>query len=190
MSRPSVPPRRRRRRAAGVIRDAHGNRISTEALGASPAQAARSAPKREAASAPSRARVRPARREPESTSGLRPAFGLAAALVILIGGAYLLLPAPPVAAAAPRDEAATRKALYLGVLKVEAYRKLNGMVPFEIEVANIRRKDGYAYERVDDRHYVLTFREPDGRALSFDSHTPIEKYFGPPEAILGDGEGS
>ncbi|HEX6852811.1 MAG TPA: hypothetical protein VF139_15550 [Candidatus Polarisedimenticolaceae bacterium] len=126
----------------------------------------------------------------EPPGGLRPAFTIIALLVILVGGAYLLLPPPPVAAPVPRDEAATTKALYLGVLKIEAYRKLNGMLPFEMEVANIRRKDGYAYERVDDRHYVLTFREADGRQMSFDSHTPIERFFGPPEAVLGDGEGS
>lgn len=181
MSKSSSRPRKRPRppRAAGVVRDAHGNRISTEALGAATAGTGQPQPPRE---------PRPVPSEPQG--GLRPAFAIAALLVILVGGAYLLLPAPAVAAAKPRDETATRRALYLGVLKIEAYRKLNGMAPFEIEVANIRRKDGYGYERVDDRHYVLTFREADGRTMSFDSHVPIEKFFGPPEAILGDGDGS
>lgn len=186
MNRTSPSSRKRRRRATGVIRDAHGNRISTEALDAGAAAPAEKPPQPE--SRPPRPRPRPAPRK--SDGGLRPAFTIVAFLVIIIGGAYLLVPPPPVSAAKPRDEAATTRTLYLGVLKIEAYRKLNGMLPFEMEVANIRRKDGYAYERLDDRHYVLTFREADGRTLSFDSRTPIERFFGPPEAILGNGEGS
>lgn len=157
------------------MRDAHGNR----SFAPTPSPVVR-----EANPAPA---PRPESRRVETEGGLRPAFVLAALLVILVGGAYLLLPSPTVAAAHPRDDAATKRALYLGVLKIEAYRKLNGMTPFEVEVANIRRKDGYAYERLDDRYYVLTFREPDGTTMAFDSHVPIERHFGPPEAILGDG---
>jgi hypothetical protein len=187
MSKSSPTSRKRRRRPVGVIRDSHGNRISTEAL-----DAAASAPAVKPAKADPRpartTRPRPLPRDEEG--GLRPAFVIVAFLIIIIGGAYLLVPPPPVAAPKPRDEAATTKTLYLGVLKIEAYRKLNGMLPYEMEVANIRRKDGYSYERLDDRHYLLTFRESDGRTMSFDSHTPIERFFGPPEAVLGGGEGS
>lgn len=189
-------PRKKRQPAEGVVRDASGNRISLDALGAVDAKRDRRERR-----PPAREKPRPAKRKtappppptfvawdvPERRSGLGPAVRLLALAVILVGGGYLLahsLSEPEPLPGTVRNAADTKRTLYLGVLKIEAYRKVNGLYPFEIRAAGVDDRSGYRYERVSDERYRLTFHEADGSKATFDSATPIERFFGRPEEVL------
>lgn len=185
-------PRKKRRPQEGVVRDASGNRISLDALGAADERRERRErrpPAREKRPAPTFV----AWDVPEKRSGLGPAVRLLALAVILVGGGYLLahsLSEPPPLPGTVRDATDTKRTLYLGVLKIEAYRKVNGLYPFEIRAAGVDDRSGYRYERVSDERYRLSFHEADGRSMTFDSATPIVRFFGRPEEILAQKEPS
>lgn len=50
-----------------------------------------------------------------------------------------------------------KQALYLGTMKIEAYRKVHGATPKSLVDAGIAEDSGYAYSRIDPGHYVLVF---------------------------------
>ena len=79
-----------------------------------------------------------------------------------------------------------RQALYLGVLKVEAYRRVHGVTPSNLTDASLPDPGPYTYQRVDPRHYVLGF-QADGPREQYDSAIPMEQVFGPPEKMLAMG---
>jgi hypothetical protein len=79
-----------------------------------------------------------------------------------------------------------KQALYLGVMRVEAYRKIHGVAPERLEDAGLPSDSGYAYGRIDSKHYNLSF-ERDGRSFDYDSDIPVETAFGSPKEMLNIG---
>jgi hypothetical protein len=76
-----------------------------------------------------------------------------------------------------------KQALYLGALKLEAYRKVHGTVPTTLDEAGVPEQAGYAYRAVDTRHYVLSFVVAGSKA-EYDSSVPLERAFGSPREML------
>jgi hypothetical protein len=76
-----------------------------------------------------------------------------------------------------------KQALYLGALKVEAFRKVHGATPESLTDAGITDDSGYAYSRTDPGRYVLVF-EADGQRVEYDSVVELERYFGTPQQML------
>jgi hypothetical protein len=76
-----------------------------------------------------------------------------------------------------------KQALYLGAMKIEAYRKVHGATPGSLTDAGIPDDSGYAYSRTDPGRYVLVF-EADGQRVEYDSVVELERYFGTPQQML------
>ena len=76
-----------------------------------------------------------------------------------------------------------KQALYLGVMKVEAYRRVHGAAPEALSEAGLPGDAGYEYQRIGPTHYVLTFRA-DGSKVDYDSAIGVERFFGSPKDIL------
>ena len=79
-----------------------------------------------------------------------------------------------------------KQALYLGVMRVEAYRKVHGVTPERLEDAGLPSDSGYTYGRIDSKHYNLAF-ERDGRSFDYNSDVPVESAFGSPKEMLSIG---
>jgi len=79
-----------------------------------------------------------------------------------------------------------RQALYLGVLKVEAYRRVHGVTPTGLTDASLPDPGPYSYQRLNPSHYVLGF-QADGPREQYDSAIPMEQVFGSPEKMLAMG---
>ena len=79
-----------------------------------------------------------------------------------------------------------RQALYLGVLKVEAYRRVHGVTPSSLADASLPDPGPYSYQRLNPGHYVLGF-QADGPREQYDSAIPMERVFGSPEKMLAMG---
>ena len=80
----------------------------------------------------------------------------------------------------------TKQALYLGVMKIEAYRRVHGVAPDTMMEAGLAAGSGYGYTRVDSAHYVLVFEDRTARQ-TYDSSTPIRNAFGPPKEMFALG---
>jgi len=80
-----------------------------------------------------------------------------------------------------------KQALYLGVMRIDAYRRVHGVVPDSLAEAGLPEADAYAYKRVDPAHYVLSFRGG-GSKLEYDSSEPKESFFGSPKDMLTMGD--
>jgi len=76
-----------------------------------------------------------------------------------------------------------KQALYLGVMKVEAFRRVHGVAPDALAEAGVPGDVGYEYQRVDPMHYVLTFRA-DGAKVDYDSAIGVERFIGSPKEML------
>ena len=76
-----------------------------------------------------------------------------------------------------------KQALYLGVMKIDAYRRVHGVTPNSLAEAGLVDTDGYGYRRIDPLHYVVSFHG-DGPALEYDSNQPKDRFFGSPQEIL------
>jgi len=76
-----------------------------------------------------------------------------------------------------------KQALYLGVMRVDAYRRLHGETPETLLDVGLSDTAGYSYVRIDSSRYVLSFRV-DGPKLEYDSNEPKDRAFGTPEQIL------
>ena len=81
----------------------------------------------------------------------------------------------------------SKQALYLGVMKIDAYRRVNGVVPDSLAEAGLPEADVYAYQRVNPTRYVLSFGSG-GSKLEYDSSEPKEKFFGSPKDMLTMGD--
>ena len=81
-------------------------------------------------------------------------------------------PAPPVP-----TPVETKQALYLGVMKLEAYRRVHGDAPDTMMDAGLTAGSGYTYSRVERGHYVLTFADRTAHQ-TYDSSTPLSSAFG------------
>ena len=76
-----------------------------------------------------------------------------------------------------------KQALYLGVMKIEAYRRIHGVTPSSLADAGLVDASGYDYTRIDVSHYVVSF-EGNGSKLDYDSNQSKDRFFGSPQAIL------
>ena len=80
-----------------------------------------------------------------------------------------------------------KQALYLGVMKIDAYRRVHGVVPDTLADAGLPGGGPYAYRRIDPSHYLVSF-EGDGHKLEYDSNEPKERFFGSPREVLTMGD--
>lgn len=76
-----------------------------------------------------------------------------------------------------------KQALYLGVMRVDAYRRIHGVTPETLLEVGLSDTAGYSYVRLDSSRYVLSFRV-DGPKLEYDSNEDKDRVFGTPEQIL------
>lgn len=78
----------------------------------------------------------------------------------------------------------SKQALYLGVMRVDAYRRMHGgITPGTLAEAGLSEDGAYAYSRVSPTRYVLSFRN-DGSKLEYDSNEPKDQFFGSPQDML------
>ena len=104
------------------------------------------------------------------------ALGLAAlALGLTVWNTARFVQGPPVPPAPTPVEA--KQALYLGGMKIEAYRRVHGVAPDTMMDAGLAAGSGYGYTRVDSTHYVLTFENRTAHQ-TYDSSTPLSSAFG------------
>jgi len=87
---------------------------------------------------------------------------------------------PPVPRPSPFQ---VKQALYLGVMRVDAYRRVHGVTPETLLEVGLSDTAGYSYVRLDSTRYVLSFRV-DGPKLEYDSNEDKDRVFGTPEQIL------
>jgi len=80
-----------------------------------------------------------------------------------------------------------KQALYLGVMRIDAYRRVNGVVPETLADAGLPEADAYAYQHVSPTRYILSFRGG-GSKLEYDSNEPKERFFGSPKDLLTMGD--
>jgi hypothetical protein len=80
-----------------------------------------------------------------------------------------------------------KQALYLGVMKIDAYRRVHGVTPDTLVDAGLPDTSGYSYRRIDLAHYVVSF-EVNGSKLEYDSSDPKERFFGTPQEMLTMGD--
>jgi hypothetical protein len=92
------------------------------------------------------------------------------------------LQAPP---PAPKPTAfQVKQALYLGVMKIDAYRRVHGgITPDTLADVGLPAEGGYAYNRVSPTRYVVSFGAG-GSKVEYDSNEPKERYFGSPRDML------
>ena len=80
-----------------------------------------------------------------------------------------------------------KQALYLGVMKIDAYRRVNGIVPETLADAGLPEADAYAYQHLSPTHYILSFGGG-GSKLEYDSSEPRERFFGSAKDMLTMGD--
>jgi hypothetical protein len=114
------------------------------------------------------------------------AFGLAAAFVVLTSLNLSRLtkgtPPPPIP-----TEFQVKQTVYMGVMKVENYRRVHGATPETLEAAGLPVNAGFGYVRIDLDHYLLSF-QTNGPKVEYDSNIPRETFFGSPRSMLTIGE--
>jgi hypothetical protein len=108
----------------------------------------------------------------------------AGALALTVWNASRFIQGPPVPPVPTPVEA--KQALYLGVMKLEAYRRIHGVTPETMMDAGLAAGSGYAYTRVDSSHYVLAFEDRTARQ-TYDSSTPLATAFGPAKEMFAVG---
>jgi len=80
-----------------------------------------------------------------------------------------------------------KQPLYLGVMKIDAYRRSYGVVPDQLSDAGLPDPGPYTYQRLDQDHYQLAFTNQ-GEKLDYDSHVPKVSFFGSPKELLSTGD--
>jgi hypothetical protein len=79
-----------------------------------------------------------------------------------------------------------KQTLYMGVMRIDAYRRVHNVTPETLAEADLPENAGYTYQRVDGWHYILGFQNG-GPKLEYDSVVPKESFFGSPQALLSIG---
>jgi len=110
------------------------------------------------------------------------AFVLSALFVGMTGWNLSRMVSGPSAALKP-SPFQVRQALYLGVMRVDAYKRVHGVTPETLLDVGLSDTAGYSYVRIDATRYVLSFRV-DGPKLEYDSNEPKDRVFGKPAQIL------
>ena len=85
-------------------------------------------------------------------------------------------PAPPAPSAFQM-----KQALYMGAIKVEAYRREHGVTPEALQDAGLASP--YSYTRINPNTYVVAI-DLHGSKLEYDSTVSLEKFFGTPQEML------
>jgi hypothetical protein len=80
-----------------------------------------------------------------------------------------------------------KQALYLGVMKIDAFRRVHGATPNTLTEAGLPDDGTYMYKRLDADHYTLSFRAH-GPQFEYNSRDSKDTYFGSPQLILSMGE--
>lgn len=80
----------------------------------------------------------------------------------------------------------SKQALYLGVMKIEAYRRTHGVTPDTLIAVGIADGSGYNYRRLDPGRYALSF-QGNGTPVEYDSMVPMQQFFGTPAEMLSTG---
>ena len=80
----------------------------------------------------------------------------------------------------------SKQALYLGVMKIEAYRRTRGVTPDTLTEVGIADGSGYDYRRLDPGRYALSF-QGNGTPVEYDSTVPMQQFFGTPAEMLSTG---
>lgn len=82
-----------------------------------------------------------------------------------------------------------KQALYLGVMRIEAYRKTHdGAAPDTPGQAGLPDDAGYVYKRTGSTSYHVEFVHGNDPTFQYDSTTPVDAYFGSPKSMLAMGE--
>jgi hypothetical protein len=130
--------------------------------------------------------VKPARKSKRRlTAWVRPlGIALSAVFVVLtVWNLSRLLGDPPAPTPSPYQ---VKQALYLGVMKIDAYRKVHGVTPSTLAEAGVVEAGGYSYRRIDPLRYAVSFKG-NGTRLEYDSSISKDRFFGSPQAILSMG---
>ena len=90
------------------------------------------------------------------------------------------------AAPPPPTQFQLKQALYMGVMRVDTYRREHGVTPDTLKDIGLPG-NAYAYQRVDSQHYFLSFQN-NGPRVEYDSRDSKEEVFGKPDAIMSMGE--
>jgi hypothetical protein len=114
------------------------------------------------------------------------AFTLSAAFIALTAWNLSRIVKGPSAPPAPTPFE-LKQALYLGVMKVDAYRRVHGATPNTLAEAGLPDDGTYMYKRLDPEHYTLSFRAH-GPQFEYNSRDSKDTYFGSPQKILSMGE--
>ena len=77
----------------------------------------------------------------------------------------------------------SKQALYLGVMKVDAFRRVHGVTPETLAEVGLPEDGSYAYKRVNPTRYVLSF-SGNGAKIEYDSTAPKDQFFGSPKDML------
>ena len=111
---------------------------------------------------------------------------LALAFVVLTGWnvSRVVSGPPPLPKPSPVQ---VKQTLYMGVMRIDTYRRARGVTPETLADADLPENAGYTYRRINLSHYVLAF-ENGGPKLEYDSSVPKETFFGSPRAVLSMGE--
>jgi hypothetical protein len=110
------------------------------------------------------------------------AYGLAALAVVLTVWNVARLAQGPPAPPKPTPHQ-SKQALYMGVMKIDAYRRVHGVTPDTLADAGIAEAGVYAYSRLSPTRYVLSFRTG-GSKIEYDSNESKEGFFGSPQDML------
>lgn len=94
-----------------------------------------------------------------------------------------LLGHPPAPTPSPFQ---VKQALYLGVMKIDAYQRVHGVTPSSLAEAGVSEDGGYGYRRIDPLHYVVSF-QGNGTRVEYDSSISKDRFFGSPQEILSMG---
>jgi hypothetical protein len=78
-----------------------------------------------------------------------------------------------------------KQALYMGVMKVESYRRSHGVTPENLQDTDLPAPP-YTYHRVNPTAYTLALAS-NGTTLEYDSGIPMDKFFGSPKDMLTAG---
>jgi hypothetical protein len=130
--------------------------------------------------------VKPAKKSKRRLKAWLQPLGIAlcaVCVVLTVWNLSRLLGDPPTTTPSPFQ---VKQALYLGVMKIDAYRRVHGVTPSSLGEAGLPEDGGYGYRRIDPLHYVVSF-QGNGPRLEYDSSISKDRFFGSPQEILSMG---
>ena len=104
----------------------------------------------------------------------------AACVALTVWNLSKLVQGPPVPPAPSPFQ--VKQALYMGAIRVEAYRREHGVTPETVADSGLASPP-YTYTRLNPNTYALSV-QLHGTKLEYDSTVPLEKFFGTPQEML------